>query len=460
MSAPVTRPAPVLLRGAALASGESADILVADGLVAAVGPDVSAHPAAGAAEVLDCTGLIVLPGLVDLHTHLRQPGKEDAETVETGTRAAAMGGFTSVHAMANSTPTADTAGVVEQVWRLGRDAGWCDVHPVGAVTVGLAGEALADLGAMADSQARVRMFSDDGMCVHDAVLMRRALEYVKSFGGFVAQHAQEPKLTAGAQMNESELSGILGLPGWPAVAEEAIIARDVLLAQHVDSRLHVCHVSTEGSVRLIRWAKEQGVRVTAEVTPHHLLLTEELVRSYDPVYKVNPPLRREADVMALREALADGTIDTVGTDHAPHTPETKQCEWTVAAMGMTGLETALPVVQQAMVETGLLDWAGVARVLSVNPARIAGLTDQGQAEDDGAPRVGAVANLVVWDPSVRRTVDPEAHLTRSRNSPYRGMELPGATVHTLYRGHRVVADGAPATPYRHPAAAETGEASR
>lgn len=221
MSAP--SPAPLLLRSARLTTGETTDVLVAEGRIAALGPDAAAH-AAGfepTPEEVDCAGLVLLPGLVDLHTHLRQPGKEDAETVETGTRAAAMGGFTSVHAMANSTPTADTAGVVEQVWRLGRDAGWCDVHPVGAVTVGLAGEALADLGAMADSQARVRMFSDDGMCVHDAVLMRRALEYVKSFGGFVAQHAQEPNLTAGAQMNESELSGVLGLAGWPAVAEEA-----------------------------------------------------------------------------------------------------------------------------------------------------------------------------------------------------------------------------------------------
>lgn len=457
MSAP--SPAPLLLRSARLTTGETADVLVAEGRIAALGPDAAAR-AAGlepTPEEVDCAGLVLLPGLVDLHTHLRQPGKEDAETVETGTRAAAMGGFTSVHAMANSTPTADTAGVVEQVWRLGRDAGWCDVHPVGAVTVGLAGEALADLGAMADSQARVRMFSDDGMCVHDAVLMRRALEYVKSFGGFVAQHAQEPNLTAGAQMNESELSGVLGLAGWPAVAEEAVIARDVLLAQHVDSRLHVCHVSTAGSVELIRWAKAQGVAVTAEVTPHHLLLTEELVRSYDPVFKVNPPLRRESDVLALRAGLADGTIDTVGTDHAPHTAETKQCEWTVAAMGMTGLETALSVVQQAMVDTGLMDWAGVARVMSTAPARIAGLTDQGQADERGVPRVGAMANLVLVDPQARRTVDPEQHVTKSRNSPYRGMELPGAVRHTVYRGARVVADGAPARPYRHPALTETGE---
>ncbi|CAM3842149.1 dihydroorotase [Micrococcus flavus] len=453
MSTPTTALPALLFRGATLASGRTADVLVADGRVAAVGEvdEARAHDA----RQVPAEGLVLLPGLVDLHTHLRQPGKEDAETVETGTRAAALGGFTAVHAMANSTPTADTAGVVEQVWRLGREAGWCDVHPVGAVTVGLAGEALADLGAMADSQASVRMFSDDGMCVHDAVIMRRALEYVKSFDGFVAQHAQEPRLTAGAQMNESELSGVLGLAGWPAVAEEAIIARDVLLAQHVDSRLHVCHVSTAGSVELIRWAKEQGVKVTAEVTPHHLLLTEELVRSYDPVFKVNPPLRRESDVLALREALADGTIDTVGTDHAPHTAESKQCEWTVAAMGMTGLETALSVVQQAMVDTGLMDWAGVARAMSVTPARIGGLTEQGRADEDGVPLVGAPANLVLWDPAVRRTVDPGTHATRSRNSPYRGMELPGAVVHTVYRGRQVVVDGALGEPVRHPAEGST-----
>ncbi|MBB4735334.1 dihydroorotase [Micrococcus cohnii] len=435
-----------LLTNITLADGRRADVRVADGTVAAIRQ--AGH--GGPAELtLDCTDLLLLPGLVDLHTHLREPGKEDAETVETGTQAAAMGGFTSVHAMANSTPTADNASVVEQVWRLGRAAGWCDVHPVGAVTVGLGGESLADLGSMAASQAAVRMFSDDGMCVHDAVLMRRALEYVKAFDGVVAQHAQEPKLTAGAQMNESELSGLLGLGGWPAVAEEAIIARDVLLAQHVDSRLHICHVSTAGSVEIIRWAKQRGIAVTAEVTPHHLLLTEELVRSFNPVFKVNPPLRRDEDVQALRAALADGTIDTVGTDHAPHTAETKQCEWTIAAMGMTGLETALPVVQEAMVETGLLDWAGVARVFSATPARIAGLSDQGQVDASGVPLEGSVANLLVWDPSARGVVDPARHATRSRNSPYAGRELPGRTVHMFYRGQRVVADGALATAYRH-----------
>ena len=308
--------------------------------------------------------------MVDIHTHLREPGREDAETVETGTRAAALGGYTAVHAMANSTPVADTAGVVEQVLTLGRTAGWVDVRPVGAVTVGLAGEQLAELGAMADSRARVRVFSDDGICVHDPVLMRRALEYVKAFDGVVAQHAQEPRLTAGAQMNEGEVSAVLGLTGWPAVAEESIIARDVLLAQHVGSRLHVCHVSTAGSVEIIRWAKSRGVNVTAEVTPHHLWLTDELARSYDPVYKVNPPLRTDADVQALRAALADGTIDVVGTDHAPHPSEHKECEWAQAAMGMTGLETALSVVQHTMIETGLMGWADFARVTSTAPAAI------------------------------------------------------------------------------------------
>src|SRR5699024_10189551 len=362
-----------LITGGTTPDGVQTDIAMDNnGLITKLGKHISADNA----TTIDATGKDVLPGLVDLHTHLREPGNDDAETIETGTRAAAMGGYTAVHAMANSNPVADTAGVVEQVHRLGKEAGWTDVYPVGAVTVGLAGEHLAEFSAMHDSAAKVTMFSDDGMCVWDPVLMRRALEYVKSFDGFIAQHAQEPRLTHGAQMNESALSSELGLAGWPAVAEESIIARDVLLAQHVDSRVHICHVSTAGSVELIRWAKSQGINVTVEVTPHHLLLTEDYVKTYDPVYKVNPPLRKDSDVHALRNGLADGTIDTVGTDHAPHTEETKQCEWVVAAMGMTGLETALPVIQHTMVDTGLMDWHGVAQVMSANPARIYRHTDQ------------------------------------------------------------------------------------
>lgn len=420
------------LRGVRVLGGPARDVRISGGFVAEVGERLS-----GAGErVVDADGLVALPGLVDLHTHLREPGREDAETVETGTRAAALGGYTAVHAMANTHPIADTAGVVEQVWRLGREAGHCDVRPVGAVTAGLAGVQLAELGAMADSAAAVRMFSDDGRCVADPVLMRRALEYVKAFDGVVAQHAEEPRLTEDAQMNEGETSGWLGLRGWPAVAEEAIIARDCLLAAHVGSRLHVCHVSTAGSVEIIRWAKSKGWRVTAEVTPHHLLLTDEEARTYDPTYKVNPPLRTRADVDALRRALADGTIDAVATDHAPHALEDKETEWQAAAFGMIGLENALSVVQETMVETGLLDWAGVADRMSRCPARIAGVGGHGGPVEAGAP-----ANLALVDPASRVTVDPSAFASKGRNSPYAGLTLPGRVVATFLRGRPTVMDG-------------------
>jgi len=428
-----------LVRGARPLGGDPTDLLLQDGVVAEVGAGLTA----AGAEVIDADGLVALPGLVDLHTHLREPGREDAETVESGTLAAALGGFTAVHAMANTDPVADTAGVVEQVWRLGREAGHCDVRPVGAVTVGLAGGRLAELGAMADSAARVRVFSDDGHCVSDAVLMRRALEYVKAFDGVVAQHAQEPRLTEDAQMNEGELAGRLGLSGWPGVAEEAVVARDVLLAAHVGSRLHVCHVSTGGSVEILRLAKTRGLPVTAEVTPHHLFLTEDRAATYDPVYKVNPPLRSAADVRALREGLADGTIDAVATDHAPHPAEDKECEWAAAAFGMLGLETALSVVQHTMVDTGLLDWAGVADRMSVRPARIGRVADAG--ERHGRPlAAGEPANLVLLDPAARRTVDPADLASLSRNTPYAGTTLPGQVVATFLRGRPTVLKGAPA----------------
>jgi dihydroorotase len=338
--------------------------------------------------------------------------------------------------MANTDPVADSAGVVEQVWRLGQSAGLCDVHPVGAVTVGLQGERLAEIGAMADSAARVRIFSDDGHCVNDALLMRRALEYTKAFDGVVAQHAQEKRLTEGAQMHEGVVSARLGLAGWPAVAEEAIIARDVLLAEHVDGRLHVCHVSTAGSVEIIRHAKARGVKVTAEVTPHHLMLTDDLVETYDPVYKVNPPLRTASDVRALRAALADGTIDAVATDHAPHPSESKDCEWAAAAMGMLGLETALSVVIETMVNTGLMSWAEVADRMSIRPARIGGLQGQGRPLAVGEP-----ANLVLVDAGATWVVDPAAMASRSRNTPYRALTLPGRVIATIYRGRPTVLEG-------------------
>jgi len=418
-----------LIRGARVLGGTPTDLLLRDGVVAATG--AGAKSARGA-EIVDADGLIALPGLVDLHTHLREPGREDAETVESGSRAAALGGYTAVCAMANTSPVADTAGVVEQVWRLGRDAGLVDVQPIGAVTVGLGGEQLAELGAMADSAARVRIFSDDGHCVADPRLMRRALEYVKAFDGVIAQHAEEPRLTEGAQLHEGIVSARLGLPGWPAVAEEAIIARDVLLAEHVGARLHICHVSTAGSVEILRWAKRRGIRVTAEVTPHHLLLTDEVAEGYDPVFKVNPPLRTDADVAALRAALAEGVIDVVATDHAPHAVEDKECEWGYARPGMLGLETALSVVYS----TGVLDWDAIATRMSRVPARIAGLAGHGL---DPAP--GVPANLTLVDPSATWTVDPSSLASKSRNTPYAGMTLPVRVVATFLRGEPTVLDG-------------------
>jgi len=425
-----------IVKGARLLGREPTDLLLRDGRIEEIGIRLSAR----GATPLDADGLVVLPGLVDLHTHLREPGREDAETVASGTQAAALGGFNAVHAMANTEPVADTAGVVEQVWRLGREAGHADVRPVGAVTAGLAGERLAELGAMADSAARVRVFSDDGRCVSDALLMRRALEYVKAFDGIIAQHAQEPRLTEGAQMNEGELAGRLGLGGWPSVAEEAIVARDVLLAAHVGSWVHICHVSTRGSVEIVRLAKARGLTVTAEVTPHHLLLTEDLAATYDPRYKVNPPLRSADDVAALRTGLADGTIDVVATDHAPHPVEDKDCEWDAAAFGMLGLETALSVVQATMVDDGLLDWAGVAHRMSAAAARI-GRCDTGDTAQGRPLAEGEPANVTVVDPAASRVVDARELSSLSRNTPFDGMTLPGRVVATFLRGQPTVLDG-------------------
>lgn len=424
-----------LIKGARILGGEAADILIADGAIA----EISTSPiSAGGAVEVDADGLVALPGFVDLHTHLRQPGREDAETVLTGSQAAAVGGYTAVLAMANTNPVTDTAEAAERVYDLGRTAGLVDVQPVGAVTKGLEGQELAELGLMARSRAKVRVFSDDGKCVHDARVMRRALEYVKAFGGVVSQHAQDPSLApyGSACCHEGELSGQLGLPGWPGVAEEVIVARDVMLARHTGSRVHIAHVSTAGSVEVLRWAKAQGIDVTCEVTPHHLILTTEELIGYDPTYKVNPPLRPAEDVQALRAALADGTIDAVATDHAPHARHDKEHAFVDAAFGMLGLEQALSVVVTTMVETGLLDWAGVSRVLSSNPARIAGL------DGHGLPvTVGAAANLTLVDPSAKVTVDRDASVSLSRNNPWHGRELTGAVHATFLRGKATVMEG-------------------
>ena len=406
-------------------NGELTDIAIDGERISKVGKSI---PREGY-SIIDGTDTIALQGLVDLHTHLREPGKEDSETVATASMAAAKGGFTAVSAMANTSPVADTAGVVEQVYRLGQECGLTDVFPIGAVTKDLAGKELSEIGAMADSKAKVRIFSDDGNCVSNALVMRRALEYIKKFDGVIAQHAQEPTLTADSQINEGLISSQLGLKGWPAVAEEAIIARDVLLVDHVQSRLHICHVTTAGGVEIIRWAKERGINVTAEVTPHHLLLTDEYARTYDPIYKVNPPLRSERDVIALREALADGTIDIVATDHAPHPAESKECEWQYAAFGMLGLETALSVIWQTMIESKLMDIETLQQRMSSKPAAIARYLNHGRPISSGE-----FANLTLFAPNRIWKVDRDLLASKSKNTPFHGMEFGGSILATFFKG--------------------------
>jgi len=427
----------LLIKGADLLGAGRQDLLISNGVITDIG-SINDAGVRDVEQTIDANGLVALPGLVDLHTHLREPGREDAETITSGSAAAAMGGFTAILAMANTSPVTDTAEAAERVLDLGRLCGLVDVQPVGAVTKGIGGEELAELGLMARSRAKVRVFSDDGRCVDDARVMRRALEYVRAFGGVVSQHAQDPKLADHlACCHEGELSGRLGLPGWPGVAEEVIVARDVMLARHTGSRVHIAHVSTAGSVEVIRWAKAQGISVTAEVTPHHLMLTTDLLVGYDPTFKVNPPLRPSEDVEVLRAALADGTIDAVATDHAPHARHDKEHTFDNAAFGMLGLETALSVISDVMVGSDLLDWAGVAQVMSVRPARIAGLSGHGRPIAAGEP-----ANLTLVDPSATVTVDRDASMSLSRNNPWHGRRLTGAVHATLLRGRPIVLKGA------------------
>lgn len=415
----------IVITGAKLADGTTTDLFVTE-------TGVLADPASApqGTERLDADGLLALPGLVDMHTHLRQPGREDAETVDTGTAAAARGGFTCVHAMANLTPVTDTAEAAEYVQSLGVRDGHCQVRVVGAVTKGLDGVELSELGRMANSAASVRVFSDDGKCVSNSLMMRRALTYVKSFDGVIAQHSQDTALAGpNACCHESEWSGRLGLPGWPSQAESVIVARDVQLAELTDSRIHVCHVSTAESVDVIRWAKKRGIKVTAEATPHHLLLDTPLVAGYDTTFKVNPPLRTSEHLEAIREALADGTIDMIGTDHAPHARQDKDHPFDVALPGMIGLEQALAVVMEVMVNTGRMDWPTLVERMSYAPSRLGQVTGQGRRLEVGEP-----ANLVLVDPSARATVDAEASRSRARNNPYHGRDLPDPVVTTIWGG--------------------------
>ncbi|MFF3571244.1 dihydroorotase [Nocardia jiangxiensis] len=425
----------VLIRNVRLyGDGDAVDVRLGEGEIREIGPALDA----GDAEVVDGSGKYLLPGFVDLHTHLREPGREDTETIESGSAAAALGGYTAVFAMANTTPVADSVVVTDHVWRRGREIGLVDVYPVGAVTVGLAGAQLAEMGTMAAGEARVRMFSDDGHCVHDPLIMRRALEYARSLGVLIAQHAEEPRLTAGAVAHEGPNAARLGLAGWPRAAEESIVARDALLARDAGARVHICHASTAGTVELVKWAKGQGISITAEVTPHHLLLDDSRLETYDAVNKVNPPLREASDAQALRRALADGVIDCVATDHAPHAEQDKCCEFAAARPGMLGLETALSVIVQTMVAPGLLDWRGVARVMSENPARIAGLDDQGRPLAVGEP-----ANLVLIDPDTTWTVHASELASISENTPFDSMTLPARVSATFLRGRVTAREGKP-----------------
>ncbi|MCM6776783.1 dihydroorotase [Nocardia sp. CDC159] len=412
--------------------GDPVDVLLTDGEIRDIASDLGEVDA----EVVDGTGQILLPGFVDLHTHLREPGREDTETIETGSAAAALGGYTAVFAMANTSPVADSVVVTDHVWRRGQEVGLVDVYPVGAVTIGLEGKQLAEMGTMAAGEAGVRMFSDDGHCVYDPLIMRRALEYANSLGVLIAQHAEEPRLTKGAVAHEGPNAARLGLQGWPRAAEESIVARDALLARDAGARVHICHASTAGTVELLKWAKAQGISITAEVTPHHLLLDDSRLETYDAVNKVNPPLREASDVQALRQALAEGVVDCVATDHAPHAEQDKCCEFAAARPGMLGLETALSIVVETMVRTGLLDWRGVARVMSENPSRIAGLDDQGRPLAVGEP-----ANLVLVDPETEWTVRATELASISNNTPFEAMTLPARVTATFLRGRITARDG-------------------
>ncbi len=415
----------ILIKAGSILGTSPADVLIKDGVISEIGNNLSSD----GAEVIEASGMILMPGFVDLHTHLREPGRENSETIATGSLAAARGGYVAVSAMANTLPVADTAAIVEQVAAIGKSVGLVDVFPIGAVTRNLEGKELADLGSMAASQAKVRVFSDDGNCVFDPLLMRRALEYVKQFDGTIAQHAQDPRLTLDAQMNEGHIASTLGLKGWPSVAEESIIARDILLANMVGAKLHICHVTTAGGVEIIRWAKSQGMKVTAEVTPHHLILTDELATSYDPIYKVNPPLRTQADVESLRSALIDGTIDVIGTDHAPHPVESKECEWQSAAFGMIGLETAFPILYSTLIASGAMSWARAAEVMSSTPAEIGGYENHGHSITVGEP-----AHIAIVDPGQNWTVDRAKLASKSKNTPFHGMEFNATVVATIFNG--------------------------
>ena len=428
----------VLLKGVLIyGEGEPQDVLLSDGVIAKIGADLSTE-APAEAEVLDLSGQVLLPGLVDMHVHLREPGREDTETIASGSAAAAKGGFTAVFTMANTSPVMDDPAIAESVWYKGQNTNLCDVHPVGSISKGLEGKELTEFGMMADSDAKVRMFSDDGKCVDDPRLMRRAIEYSRGMDVLLAQHCEEPRLTEGAVAHEGETAARLGLRGWPRVAEESIVARDALMARDYGGRIHICHASTEGTVELLRWAKGQDIPLSAEVTPHHLILTDSRLETFDGVNRVNPPLREERDTLALRQALIDGVVDCVATDHAPHSSEEKCCEFDQARPGMLGLETSLALIADLFVINGDQDWRFVAKVMSERPAEITKLPGHGRPIAEGEP-----ANLCVVDTNASWTAEAKEMASKSENNPYEGMPMPVRVSTTILRGKVTCRNGNP-----------------
>ncbi|QGU02103.1 Dihydroorotase [Corynebacterium kalinowskii] len=413
------------------------DVFIEDGVITQMGASLEVS----ADREIDGHGQILLPGLVDMHVHLREPGREDTETLATGSAAAAKGGFTAVFTMANTIPVMDQPTIAESVWLKSQAIGLCDVHPIGSITKGLEGKEITEFGMMARSAAKVRMFSDDGKCVDNPMIMRRAIEYAKGQDVLLAQHCEDLRLSDGAPAHEGQTAARLGLRGWPRAAEESIVARDSLLTRDYGTRMHICHLSTVGSVELVKWAKAQGIPITAEVTPHHLILTDKLLESYDGVYRVNPPLREDHDTAALREALLDGTIDCVATDHAPHGSEEKCVEFEHARPGMLGLETSLSIIADTFVRSGLADWRWVAKVMSERPAEIVRLPGHGRPIAVGEP-----ANLTLVDPERTWVARGEEMDSKAENTPYEGMEFHSKVTTTILRGHVTCAEGKAAEP--------------
>ncbi|MDO4909349.1 MAG: dihydroorotase [Corynebacterium sp.] len=417
---------------------EQVDLTIVDGVISEISPAASSSAASkdsieadesSEVTVIDAKGKVLLPGLVDMHVHLREPGREDTETIETGSKAAAKGGFTAVFTMANTNPVMDQPVIAESVWLKGQQIGLCDVHPVGSITKGLEGKEITEFGMMARSAAKVRMFSDDGKCVNNPLIMRRALEYSRGMDVLLAQHCEDHRLTEGAAAHEGPNAAKLGLRGWPRVAEESIVIRDALLARDYGGRIHICHASTKGTVELLKWAKEQNIPLTAEVTPHHLILDDSRLATYDAVNKVNPPLREESDTKAMQEALLSGLIDVVATDHAPHGSEDKCVEFDHAKPGMLGLETSLAIIADTFVRTGRADWRFVAKVMSERPAEITKLKDQGRPIAVGEP-----ANLCLVDPEAAWVAHGADMASKAENTPFEDMEFHNLVTHTVLRG--------------------------